>query len=110
MKRKTPKKSDTRKGIRQKTTPAITPNKRRSHTEITPAGETLEVQLTRFFEYHPPGRLSRNLRRMMMEFLMTDQGIEAFYLKDLLYDLDGLFDVLDNAATDYSPTSESGSH
>lgn len=52
-------------------------------------------QWLHFLEYHPPARVSQNLRRMLMEFLMTDNGIEASYLKDLLYDLEGLFEVLE---------------
>lgn len=31
----------------------------------------------------------------LMEFLMTDNGIEASYLKDLLYDLEGLFELME---------------
>ncbi len=51
--------------------------------------------LIRFSEYHPAARVSRNLRKMTFEFLISDGAVENLYLKDLLYDLDGIFDLLD---------------
>jgi hypothetical protein len=56
--------------------------------------ELLE-QFERFFEYHPAKRLSRNLRSLLLEFLMYDGSAEAEYLRDLVIDLDGLFTLLD---------------
>jgi hypothetical protein len=32
---------------------------------------------------------------MLLEFLRHDNALEALYLKDLLYDLEGLFELLD---------------
>lgn len=55
----------------------------------------LEEEFLRFAEYHPARRFSRNLRSMLLEFLMHDGTLEAFYLKDLLYDLEGLFELLE---------------
>ncbi|HEX8038926.1 MAG TPA: hypothetical protein VF490_07230 [Chryseosolibacter sp.] len=55
----------------------------------------LREELVRFIEYHPARRFNRNLRRMLFEFLMTENAVESLYLKDLLYDLDGLFELLD---------------
>jgi hypothetical protein len=52
-------------------------------------------QFERFYEYHPARRLSRNLRSMLLEFLMYDGSAEAEYLRDLMIDLDGLFTLLD---------------
>ena len=49
----------------------------------------------RFMEYHPASRFSRNLRKMLLEFMMHDGAVEALYFKDLIYDLEGLFDLLD---------------
>jgi hypothetical protein len=49
----------------------------------------------RFIEYHPARRLSRNLRSLLLEFLMYDGSSEAEYLKELVVDLDGLFELLD---------------
>jgi hypothetical protein len=52
-------------------------------------------QFERFYEYHPARRLSRNLRSLLLEFLMYDGSAEAEYLRDLVIDLDGLFTLLD---------------
>lgn len=55
----------------------------------------LREEVIRFIECHPARRFSRNLRRMLFEFLMTEGAVESLYLKDLLYDLDGLFELLE---------------
>lgn len=55
----------------------------------------IEAALMNFIEYHPARRLSTNLRTMLIDFLMTDGATESAYLQDLLYDLGGLFDLLD---------------
>jgi hypothetical protein len=57
--------------------------------------QRLLEQFERFYEYHPARRLSRNLRSMLLEFLMYDGSAEAEYLRDLVIDLDGLFTLLD---------------
>jgi hypothetical protein len=57
--------------------------------------QRLLEQFERFYEYHPARRLSRNLRSMLLEFLMYDGSAEAEYLRDLMIDLDGLFSLLD---------------
>lgn len=49
----------------------------------------------RFIEYHPAARFKKNIRKMLLEFLMTEDGVEKIYLNDLLYDLEGLFELLD---------------
>ena len=56
---------------------------------------TLQEEFLRFIEYHPPYRFNRNLRKMLLEYLMHEGSLEEFYIKDLLYDLQGLFDLLD---------------
>ncbi len=56
---------------------------------------TLNEEFVRFMEFHSAKRLSRNLRTMLLEFLMYDGTTEAVYLKDLVHDLDGLFRLLD---------------
>jgi hypothetical protein len=48
-----------------------------------------------FIEYHPTERFIRNLRKMLIEFLLYDGATEAVYLNDLLFDLEGLFHLLD---------------
>jgi hypothetical protein len=57
--------------------------------------EKLHLAFLHFMEYHPAKRFSLNLRTMLMEFLMFDGAIEANYLMDLLYDLEGLFQLLE---------------
>lgn len=55
----------------------------------------VQDEFVRFMEYHSAARFNRNLRKMLLEFMMLDAAVEAFYLKDLLYDLEGLFELLD---------------
>jgi len=59
--------------------------------------KVLNEQLLNFLEHHPARRLSVNLRTMLMEFLMYEGATEAEYLQDLLYDLEGLFKLLEVA-------------
>jgi hypothetical protein len=49
----------------------------------------------RFTEYHPVPRFSRNLRTLLLEFLMFEGATEVSYLPDLLYDLQGLFELFE---------------
>ena len=60
----------------------------------------LETGLHHFMEYHSAKQLSRNLRKMLLEYLMRGNAIEALYLKELLYDIDGLFELLDIIETE----------
>lgn len=57
--------------------------------------EDLQEEFLRFMEFHPARRFSRNLRKMLLEFMTSEGALEAVYMKDLLYDMDGLFDLLD---------------
>lgn len=61
----------------------------------------LRDEFQHFLEYHPARRFSINLRTMFLEFLMCDGSIEASYLQDILYDLDGLFDLLEVAQNEW---------
>jgi hypothetical protein len=70
------------------------PGIKRAKKTPVPASD-LQDQFRHFIEYHPAARLNRNLRKMLLEFLMSDVAVEAFYLKDLLYDMEGLFELLD---------------
>jgi len=58
-------------------------------------GHIVQDAVVRFREYHPVDRFSRNLRTLLIEFLMYDGAIEANYLQDLLYDIQGLFELLE---------------
>jgi hypothetical protein len=55
----------------------------------------LQEAFVRFLEYHPAKRFSVNLRSLLLEFLMYDGSPEAEYLKDLVVDLDGFFELLE---------------
>jgi hypothetical protein len=70
--------------------------KRQDSVQKKPVLEkAIQEALIQFREYHPVSRLSRNLRTLLIEFLMYDGAIEADYLQDLLYDLQGLFELLE---------------
>lgn len=55
----------------------------------------LVEQFADFVEYHSARDFSINMRKMLLEFLMQERAMESVYLKDLLYHIDGLFDLLD---------------
>lgn len=55
----------------------------------------LTDEVLRFIEYHPAKRFDKNLRKLLIEFLQFDGAMEAGYLDDLLYDLEGLYTLLD---------------
>jgi len=67
----------------------------KSTDETQVLSEELRASFVRFIEYHPATRLSLNLRKMILEFLQYDGAIKASYLNDLLFDLEGLFELLD---------------
>ena len=75
--------------------------------EIASPGEgglsnELKEEFLRFLEYHPARRVSRNLTKMLLEYLMHETAGEADYFKTLIYDLEGLFDLLDVAEETYA--------
>ncbi len=55
----------------------------------------VEEEFIRFREYHSPKRFSKNLRNLLIDFLMFEGAIESNYLQDLLYDMQGLFELLE---------------
>lgn len=57
--------------------------------------KALTEELVRFIEYHPAKRLSVNLRRMLLEYMMCEGTTENTYISDLLYDLAAFFELLD---------------
>ena len=69
-------------------------------------GKDLEEALFHFKEYHPAKRLSRNLRTMLIDFLMYEGAVEVSYLEDLLYDLQALFALLDAIQRDNDPLAQ----
>lgn len=65
-------------------------------SKVPALNKILEEDFLRFIGQHPAIRFKRNLRKMLLEFLMTDDGVEALHFKDLIYDLEGLFELLDS--------------
>ena len=59
---------------------------------ISPA---LEYEFICFIENHSAKRFNRNLRRMLLEHLMSKGGMESPYMQYLLFDLEGLFELLE---------------
>lgn len=55
----------------------------------------LKEAFVQFIEHYPAKRFNRNLRRMLLEYLMHDGAVTSIYLYDTLMDLDGLFELLD---------------
>ena len=67
-------------------------SKGRETVSLSPA---IVEELIHFIEYHPAKRINQNLRKLLLEFLQYDGAIEAPYLNDLLYDLEGFYKLLD---------------
>lgn len=55
----------------------------------------MEEALLTFIEYHPPARVSRVLRRMLVQWLMPDSAVEERDFRDIMYDVEGVFELLD---------------
>jgi hypothetical protein len=79
----------------------IKPSLARSRKNSSPANtkepvlsEALQEEFIHFVTHCPVKRFSRNLRSMLLEFLLASGG-EAPYLKDLVIDLESLFSLLD---------------
>ncbi len=71
-------------------------------TSTTPTKKlspTLKHQLRRFCETHYPDRVSRNLRRMLLDYLDNELQVGIpVYLEELIWQLNDLFELLDTAA------------
>ncbi len=57
----------------------------------------LTEQFARFVEYAPPGRFSRNLRQLLLWYLIYEEEAPAFDMQELATDLAQLFELLDAA-------------
>lgn len=64
--------------------------------------ENVEQAVQSFLEYHDVGEAKRRLRKMLLQYLRTESAVVDREFKDLLYDLDGIFDLLD-VMEDQSP-------
>lgn len=68
--------------------------KTKSHT----VNKKLLKEFERFLEYAPAARLSRNLRDLLLWYLIQAEGEFFIHFYDLLADLTYLFTLLDTAA------------
>lgn len=92
----------TKKGPKKSDSASLVPK-----TDVpTPLTDDLREEFLQFLDFHSAQRLSKNLRKMLLEFLSNDGALETVYLKDLLYDLDGLFDLLDAIEKTQAPFKE----
>lgn len=66
----------------------------------------LQEALDSFVENHPINRLTRNLRTMLLEYLQHEGATESLYLQDLLFDLAGLFELLEVIASAEDQTQQ----
>lgn len=64
-------------------------------TEKIMVSKALKQGVINFSEYYSAKRLSKNLRNMLLESLMQEGATEIYYLQDLLFDMQGLFDLLE---------------
>jgi hypothetical protein len=71
------------------------------HTQQKILSPDLNKELIRFFVVHPARRVSRNLRRVLLDYLrdQLETGVPLF-IDELLWDMYDLFDVLDVATTE----------
>lgn len=72
---------------------------KRSKKAVQPKKPVLTTRLQEavinFLNYYPAKRLSKNLRRMLVEYLRYQGAVESIYWPETLKDLEGLFDLLD---------------
>ena len=66
-------------------------------TDIPIYSEKLREEITRFFGYVPPHRLSRNLRKLLLSYLSLQKDSHSMDMDDLLLDIQFLFELLDVA-------------
>ena len=67
--------------------------------------QNLQTEVERFFEYAPPARFSRNLRKLLLSYLSIQQDGHNMNIEDLLIDIQWFFDLLDIADEELKPGS-----
>lgn len=63
--------------------------------------DKIQEALILFLEKHSPKRVSKSLRKMLIEYLMYEGSIELPHLQEMLADLDGIFELLDAVDTEW---------
>jgi hypothetical protein len=66
----------------------------------------LQEAFINFLSHHSAKRLSRNLRRMMMEHMMYERAGQSLHHYETLEDLHALFELLDVAEDEFEKDSE----
>lgn len=65
-------------------------------TDTTHISNEVQDALSHFIDTHPTNRVSRNLRKLLVESLQNDAVIEDQNFKEIIYNIQGLFDLLDS--------------
>lgn len=63
--------------------------------QSAPVSHKLALALSRFAEYHPPVQVKNNLQKMLFDYLKNETATENTYFPELIRDLEGLFELLD---------------
>ncbi len=63
--------------------------------------DALKEKFIQFIEYAPPARFSRNLRSLLLWYLIYEEEVPAFDLNELATDLSLFFELLDAAEEEY---------
>lgn len=84
------------------------PKKSKRKNKFTPTrklflNKRLSEAFIHFLEYHPAKRLSKNLRRVFIEYLSHQDVGVSIYFEHTVRDLEGLFDLLDIAEEEWKP-------
>jgi len=66
-------------------------------TTTDPISPALSQALKDFFKYHPAKRVSKNLRNLLLECLQSEEVFDSPNLKSAIFDLEGIFKLLDIA-------------
>ena len=74
--------------------------KKKAKEQTPQLSDTLKEKLLQLIEYAPPARFSRNLRSLLLWYLIYEQEAPMFDMNELAADLALLFDFLDVAAAE----------
>lgn len=88
---------------KKKINPSLRKGKKKpfsANTKEPVLSKDLQEEFIHFLTHCPVKRFNRNLRNMLLEFLLVSGG-EAPYLKDLVIDLESLFYLLDAAEEEW---------
>lgn len=67
--------------------------------------KALKEAFIKFLEHHPAKRFSKNLRRILLVHLNHGEVVPSIHLEETLWDLEGLFNLLDVAEEEWEANS-----